>query len=126
MAVRTNSTDVLAILDNCEVDTDVIDDLITAASALVDKVFTGDTDMSTTLLTEIEKWLTAHMISVSLHRTTSDEKVGDASQRFTGQWGKMLESTPYGQMVLTMDFTGKMSRAGKAAASIYAVKSFDD
>lgn len=126
MAVRTNSTDVLAILDNCEVDTGVIDDLITAASALVDKVFTGDTDMSTTLLTEIEKWLTAHMISVSLHRTTSDEKVGDASQRFTGQWGKMLESTPYGQMVLTMDFTGKMSRAGKAAASIYAVKSFDD
>ena len=126
MAVRTNSTDVLAILDNCEVDTSVIDDLITAASALVDKVFTGDTDMSTTLLTEIEKWLTAHMISVSLHRTTSDEKVGDASQRFTGQWGKMLESTPYGQMVLTMDFTGKMSRAGKAAASIYAVKSFDD
>lgn len=127
MAVRTTHDEVLEIMDNCTVSHSVIDKLIIAASAVVDQVFLDDDDIGDTLLAEIEKWLTAHMIaSTSLYRTTSEEEVGDARAKYTGQWGKKLESTPYGQMVLTLDTTGKMARLGKMAASIFAVPSFDD
>lgn len=126
MAVRTTAEDVKSIMVECSVSNSVINNLIIAANALIDEVFLYDTEVSDTILTEIEKWLTAHMLAVSLHRTTSEEKIGDASQRFTGKWGEGLKSTPYGQMVLTLDFTGKMGNVGKAGASIYAVTSFDE
>lgn len=127
MAVRTTHDEVLDIMDSgCTVGHTIIDRLIIAASAVVDEVFENDTDVSATLLEEIECWLTAHMIASTLWRTTSEEKIGDASAKYTGQWGKKLESTPYGQMVLILDTTGKMARSGKIAASIFAVKSFDE
>jgi len=127
MAVRTTHDEVLEIMDSgCTVSHSVIDRLITAASAVVDQVFLGDADIGDTLLEEIECWYTAHMIASTLYRTTSEEKVGDATAKYTGQWGKKLESTPYGQMVLILDTTGKMARAGKIAASIHAVESFND
>ena len=127
MAVRTTHDEVLEIMDSdCSVSHAVVDRLIIAASAVVDQVFENDTDIGTTLLEEIECWLTAHMIASTLYRTTSEEKVGDATAKYTGQWGKKLESTPYGQMVLTLDTTGKMAKLGKAAASIFAIPSFED
>lgn len=100
--------------------------MITAASALVDSVFATDTTIGTTLLKEIERWLTAHMLASTLTRTTSKERLGDAEVSYTGTWGKFLESTPYGQMVLTLDVTGKMAKAGKMGATMYAVKSFTE
>jgi hypothetical protein len=125
MAVRTNSEDVLAIMGAPEVDEDVVTSMITAASAVVDQVL-GSTTLGTVLLTNIEKWLAAHMVASSLVRSTSNEKIGDAELTYTGKWGEMLKSTPYGQMVLTLDVSGEMARTGKIKASIYAVKSFDD
>jgi hypothetical protein len=126
MAVRTTHDEVLEIMDGCTATHAVIDTLIIAASAIVDKVFASDGDIGDVLLEEIERWLTAHMLASSISRVGSDEKLGDASIKYTGQWGKKLESTPYGQMVLTLDTTGKMANLGKMAASIYAVKSFDE
>jgi hypothetical protein len=128
MAIRTTRNDVLGLLDSdVSINTAVLDRIIIAASALVDQVFVNVEDPGDTLLTEIEMWLSAHMVaSTPMFRTTADEKIGDAQVRYTGQWGKMLESTPYGQMVLTLDITGQMAKAGKAAASIYAVTSFED
>jgi hypothetical protein len=127
MSVRTINADVLAILDpNCDVATTTIDRLIIAASAIVDSVFENDTITPATILTEIECWLTAHMVASSLFKTATVEKVGDAEIRYSGIFGKGLESTPYGQMVLVLDTTGKMANSGKRSASIYAVKSFDE
>lgn len=126
MAIRTTNAEVLQIMDSdCNVSTTIIDRLIIAASAVVDKVFEGDSTMTTTLLKEVECWLTAHMIASTLYRTTQQEEIGEAKVIYTGKWGKELELTPYGQMVLTLDVTGKMAKAGKAGASIYAIKSFD-
>ncbi len=125
MAVRTTHDEVLTIMPDCTVAHATIDTLIIAASAVVDEVFEDDTTIGDTLKEEIEKWLTAHMIASTLWRTTSEEKLGDATVKYTGSWGTGLNSTPYGQMVLTLDFTGKMSKMGKSAASIYAIKSFD-
>lgn len=126
MAVRTTAAEVLDIMDSgCTVSTNIITRLIVAASAVVDQVFENDTDIGDTLLEEIECWLTAHMIASSVYRTASEEEVGDARVRYTGQWGKKLESTPYGQMLLVLDTTGKMAKMGKSGASITAITSFD-
>ncbi|OFY64753.1 MAG: hypothetical protein A2Y71_06170 [Bacteroidetes bacterium RBG_13_42_15] len=126
MANRTTAAEVLAIMDNCSVSSDdITTHYITAANALVTSILGDDTDIGSTLLEEIERWLTAHLIAVSRWRSTQTEKVGEVSVKYTGFFGKMLESTPYGQMVLTLDTTGKMARSGKGRASIYGVKSFD-
>ena len=105
---------------------DMIAPFIAAAEELVDKVFADDSDIGDTLLEEIKKWMTAHMIAATIHRTTSDEKLGEASVKFTGYWGKKLEATPYGQMVLILDTSGLMAKTGKMSATITAVESFEE
>ena len=125
MANRTTATEVKAIMENCTVSDAIVTTLINSANAIVTQVFSNDTDIGDTLLEEIERWLTAHMLASSLSRVASEEKVGDATVKYTGKWGTKLESTPYGQMVLTLDFTGKMGQLGKQAASIFAVPEFE-
>jgi hypothetical protein len=125
MAARVTASEVKQIMDGCTTADAVITIMIGAATELIDEVFLNDTDVSTTLLKEIERWLTAHMIASTVYRTTSDEKIGDAQVKYTGKWGSKLESTPYGQMVLTLDFTGKMAKMGKMGASITAIESFN-
>ena len=122
---RVTHDEVKEIMDNCTVTDAIVDTFIGAATELITQVFTDGT-VGDTLLKEIERWLTAHMLASTLSRTTSDEKLGDASVKFTGVWGKRLELTPYGQMVLILDTSGKMANAGKMAASIYAVEEFDE
>jgi len=112
-------------MDNCSVSDTIVSRYITVASALVTQIFEDDDEMTDTLLEAVEQWFTAHMLSVSLHRTTSKEKVGDVSVEYTGQFRENLASTPYGQMVMQLDFTGKMANIGKKGASIHAIKSFD-
>lgn len=127
MAVRTNSEDVLAVMGNPTVDEDVVTSLIEAASAVIDKVFENDGTLSRPLMISIEKFFAAHIIaSTDLARATRKEKIGDAAVEYSGKFGERLLATSYGQVVLTLDTTGKMAKAGKAGASIYAVKSFEE
>jgi len=122
---RTSIAEVKEILDSCTLDDYVITAFITAANALVTKILGTDTTIGATLLKEIERWFTAHMIASTLWRTTTKEKVGDASVQYTGEFKQNLSSTPYGQMVMQLDITGKMANIGKKAASMYAVTSFE-
>jgi len=122
---RTTAAEVKAIMDNCTVDDDVVDVFIISANAVVTKVFDGDTDIGTTMKEQIECWFTAHMLASTLSRTTTDEKIGEVSVKYTGEFKQNLSSTPYGQVVLQLDFTGKMSNLGKRGASVYAITSFD-
>jgi hypothetical protein len=98
---------------------------LTAAGTMIDEVFT-DVSIDATLLEEIEKWFTAHMIASTIHRTTVEEKVGDASVKYNSMKGEGLSSTPYGQMVMILDTAGLMSKLGKKSATIHAVKGFDE
>jgi len=131
MAVRVEAGDVKAIMDNCTLTDTVIEVFIGAASVVVNTVFGSTPDDDSSAVTdsddymEIERWLTAHMIASTVFRTTSEEKLGDASLKYTGQWGKNLDSTPYGQMVKILDTSGKMANLGKQAASIYAIETPD-
>jgi len=124
MAVRTTATEVKQLIEGCDTSDSIVSAMITSASAIVDQVFEDDEDIGDVLLEEIERWLTAHMLASSLWRTASDEEVGDGRVKYTGQWGMKLESTPYGQMVLTLDTTGKMAKMGKSGAMITAIESF--
>jgi hypothetical protein len=92
---------------------------------MVTKVYESDTEMTTTMLKEIERWLSAHMVASTVHRSTSEEKLGEASVKYTGYWSQGLSSTPYGQMVQILDVTGKFANYGKRSATIDAIKSFD-
>jgi len=123
---RVTATEVKAIMDNCTVLDAVVTTFIAAGTEVITEVFENDTEITTALLKEIERWFVAHMLASTLSRTTSEEKVGDASLKYTGKWGKNLESTPYGQVVLTLDVSGRMANVGKMKASIYAVKQFDE
>lgn len=122
---RTTAADVKEILDNCNKTDDQIEPFITSANLFITDVFSSNTTIGDSLLTELEKWLAAHMVSTTIWRTASDEKVGDVSVKYTGTWGEMLKSTSYGQMVLMLDTTGEIASTGKERSTTYAIISFD-
>ena len=122
---RTTATEVKAILDGCTLADATVDEFIHSANLVVTDVLGDDSDLSDSQLEDIERWLTAHLISATTWRTAKIEKVGEASVTYTGVFGKYLEMTPYGQMVKLLDTTGKMGNIGKKGASIYAITSFD-
>jgi len=124
---RVTATEVKEIMSGCTTSDAIVTVFITAATEVVDKVFSGDTVLGDTLLKEVERWLTAHMISCTPYfRATTDEKLGDASVKYAGKFTTGLDSTSYGQMVLTLDITGKMANLGKRSATMYAIPSFDE
>ena len=120
---RTTEAEVLEIMET-EVTVTQVTPFLTAANLLITSVFSGSSTADS-LLAEIEKWLTAHMIASTISRTASAEELGEAKVKYTGFWGKKLDSTPYGQMVQVLDTEGLTTNLGKASATIYAVKSFD-
>jgi hypothetical protein len=118
---RVTEIEVKAIMDKCTTATATVNTMIDAASELITVTFEGDSTMSDTQLKELERWLTAHMLASTFHRMADQTKVGDASVKYTGKYGMKLESTPYGQMVLTLDTSGKMAKLGKQVATIFGV-----
>lgn len=125
MAARVTVAEVKLIMDNCSLDDSIVDAYILAANALVTSILGTDTSIGTVLLKEVERWYTAHLIACTTWRTTTKEKIGEASVEYTGQFRENLSSTPYGQTVLQLDITGKMGLIGKKAVSTKAVTSFE-
>jgi hypothetical protein len=124
MTARVTATEVKAILDASELTDATVDSFIFGANALVNSVF-GDTDV-TDLTKEIERWFTAHLIATTVERMAEREGVGGASITYTGKYGMNLSSSPYGQMVLTLDTSNLMAGLGNRNASVFAVPSFDE
>lgn len=122
---RTTATEVKQIIDTSLLDA-VVDAYIIAANALVTEVLGSDTSISDTLKEEIERWLTAHLISATRERQATMEGAGGAKIIYEGKTGMGLEATMYGQTVLALDATGKMraQTTGKSA-SIAAITSFE-
>lgn len=126
MAVRVTADEVKEIMDGLTASDPVIESFIVAASAVVDKVFAGDTEIGTTLTKELEKWLAAHFIASTIFRQSAKEKLGEADITYVGKWGENLASTSYGQTVRLLDITGKISQIGKSTATIHSVISFNN
>lgn len=122
---RTTAADVQAILKKTIAEA-TIEAFINGATLLLDEVFEDETNISEDLVAEIERYLTAHMITSMYARMAEKEGAGGASIKYTGQWGKYLDSTPYGQQALALDPTGKLAAAtARKAVTIEAVTSFE-
>lgn len=121
MANRVSATDVKGILETA-LDNPAIEVYIGMANTMVtDTVTCG---LSDSTMKELERWLTAHMITVTKERMAVSEKLGEAEVKYAGVYGPGLSSTSFGQMVLQLDTCGSFANLGKKAASMTAVTSF--
>lgn len=122
MAARVTVDEVKEILDDTELTDPIITAFITSANVMVNNVLG---DGISDILKEIERWLTAHMISSTRERMALKEGAGGASITYTGVFGESLNGTPYGQMVLALDTTGAFAALTKKTVKILAVTSFE-
>ena len=81
--------------------------------------------LSTTVLEEIERWLTAHLIASTQERQTKSERLGEAEVVYTGEYGPGLESTTYGQTAMMLDSCGGLAAMGKKAIKMTSITSFE-
>jgi len=121
---RTTATAVKQIIDTDLTDTE-IEAFIAGATEVVTEIVGSDTSLSSDLKTEIERWLTAHMIASTREQQLSKAKAGPAEATFQGKTGLGLDGTMYGQTVKVLDTTGKFAALGGKGASMTAVRSFD-
>ncbi len=98
--------------------------------SLIDEASDMLTAWGLTPTAQLEKWLTAHLISSVKERLTMEEKLGEAQVKYigayAGQFGEGLRSTHYGQMLITLDTSGMLAKIGKKAVYIKAIESFDE
>jgi len=102
-----------------------IEAFISAANQVVTKHLGSSTSLSSEQLKEIERWLTAHLLTAREPRAKAEAADG-ARIEIQGQFGKGLDSTTYGQMAKMLDTTGTLARVvGKQEAFLHAVTSFE-
>src|SRR3990167_7086656 len=111
-------------------DTDLTDAQITAfitvANILVTNTCATSTSpaLDTDELKEIERWLAAHFADIR-DPIGLRIKMGNAEQwsfpaAVTTAWGKGLNLTPYGQMAIAIDRSGKLAALGLRKGSFRA------
>ncbi|MCK5019473.1 MAG: DUF4054 domain-containing protein [Candidatus Peribacteraceae bacterium] len=122
MAVRVSATEVRVVITTSLLDT-AIDAYIAIANPMVTNTVTCG--LSEAVLKEIERWLTAHLIGITKERATTKEKLGEAAVEYAGTFGKGLEQTSWGQMVLQLDTCGQFANLGKKDINITAITSFE-
>lgn len=119
MAARVTYTEVNAIMPEDATRTQaVIEGFIASATVFIDTLFSGVT-ASDELLKELERWLTAHLITVGRERLSKKEGAGGASIEYAVSVGQGLSATPYGQMAVQLDTTGTLSEAADQKKSVY-------
>lgn len=119
MPTRTTASAVKDIMDTELTDTR-IDAFITSASDLVDRLLADDYEDPT--LEQLELWLTAHLIASTIERQAIQEIAGPVEQKFSDVFGQNLSSTTYGQVVASLDTSGKLANLGKRKIIFKAVK----
>ena len=126
MAARVTATEVKQIISTSLADA-IIEAFITSATLVVDENLGSDTTISEDLKKEIERWLSAHLISATRERQASSEEAGGAKIKYEGRTDMGLYATMYGQQVLALDPTGKMAAytGAKKMATFTAITSFE-
>ena len=115
---RVTATEVRVIITTALLDA-AIDAYIAIANPMVtNTVMCG---LGAAVLKEIERWLTAHLISITQERITTEEKLGEATVKYaTG--GK---TQSYWDMVLFLDTCGSFKNLGKRSVKVTAITSFE-
>lgn len=113
---RTNAVDVLAIMDVNDSNASLyMQAFINAANSIVTANL-GSSGLGVSTLMEIEKWLTAHLYTISKGGQVQREKIGETEMSYGIKTGVGLDSTLYGQTVKMLDTTGILSNLGKQPA----------
>ncbi len=73
------------------------------------------------VLKDIETWLAAHFIAITKERQTEEERVDDIWVLHQGKFGKGLQGTTFGQMVLMLDTSGSFATTGKQKMKFIAI-----
>lgn len=118
--MRTNAEAVKGILNNSQLQDSEVDTYIVTANLLIENII--KVSISENLLTEIEKWLAAHLISISRERFSVEEKVGDAQIKYAGKYMEGLKATSYGQMVLVLDTSDSFATTQKKQIKFLAIQ----
>lgn len=88
---------------------------IATANLLVNRLVTKAAEQSVTLdddlLAQIECWAAAHCYAMS-DQPYAERKTGNSSAVFQGRTGMYWEATKYGQMAVTLDYTGLLKSMG--------------
>lgn len=123
--MAVTAADVRMLIDTSIEDT-VIDFHATQAIAFLDSITWNDT-LDATVRSNLELWMTAHFIAISIDRTAMKEKVGESSIDYVQEFGTGLNATRYGQMAISLDPTNTLVVVSKMKlnAAIKAVESFD-
>ncbi len=103
LVTRTSLLLVCKEIDEDTPETETIS-FINSALVLVCNTLDGY-GISTTLITEIERYLAAHF-AVLAYPSVQREQIGPMSNSFFGKLGTGLENTRYGQSAIAMDPTG--------------------
>jgi len=112
MAFRCTEEEVRALMES---DEDVrVAPFITTANLVVDDVSSHDSSglLSPTKLKEIEKYLAAHFYEHH-DQALAEEKTGDASGAYQGEWGKGFDGSTWGQSAKLLDTTGYLASLDK-------------
>jgi len=121
---RVTADEVKVVIET-ELTDPIIEAYISSANVMVTNIMSGS-NASSDLLKEIERWLTAHMIAVSKERVASKEGAGGAYIEYSGEFAAGLASTSYGQMVKSLDSTGRFANAGSKRVVFRAIAQNDD
>ena len=111
---RVVQADVREVITSDKLD---IQPFITAANLLITDLL-GSSGLATAQLKEIERWLSAHFLSMA----GSDSDAGEVTSEEIGETkveyatGQSLSSSRYGKQAILLDTTGKLARLGKGTA----------
>lgn len=121
---RTTVGNVKEIIATSATD-DQVKEMIKTANLMVNQHLLNQ-NLTANLLADIEKWLTAHLLAMTIDRQPSRIEIGgDTSEQYP-KLGEGLKMTTYGQMVCSLDPTNRLATLGRRRSFITAVTSFDE
>lgn len=123
--MRATVDQVRTTIGEVDLSDSAITDFITTANIFVDATLLTS-GLAESILTEIEKYIACHFITITRNRMAKEEGAGGAFIKYTGEFGDDLSSTPYGQTAILLDLTGTLGILdGKfKSASIKSIPQF--
>ena len=106
MANRTTAAAVEDVLDT-DLSSGAVTKFVNTANLLVTEYLAGE-GLTDSLLTEIETYVAAHLVTLR-DRRTATEGAGGVSFTYQGNFGMGLDSSQYGQTAQVLDSTGILS-----------------
>lgn len=116
---RTTYTEVKKVI-NTALEDGEINDLIDFANRMVTTIL-NSSGLTSAQLKDIETYLTAHLIAISMERQTVEEKVGDVWVKYHDNPDGWLNLSNYGMTIIAMDTSGLFERQSKKKATFQAI-----